>query len=82
MIDLREIRANRIGITFKDKLQRDPFVFVSHTLLLRMLYALTRPGVNATRKLRPVDIFAQRPTFVGQRGERWGNDAVEEEPKT
>jgi type I site-specific restriction endonuclease len=81
MIDLREIRANRIGITFKEKLQRDPFVFASNGLLLRMLYAITRPGVKTTRNLRPVELFVQRPTFVGYRGEQWGNDVVEGELK-
>ena len=79
--ELREIRANRIGITFKDRFERDPFVFVSHTLLLRMLYALTRPHGKAlaTKKLRRVDPFAPTPTFVGKRGETWGSEG---DPKT
>lgn len=69
-----------MGITFKDKFERDPFVFVANGLLLRMLYALTRPsGVKATpvQKIRRVDPFAPAPTFVALHSDPWGKEAAE-----
>jgi hypothetical protein len=82
VLELREIRANRVGITFKDKFERDPFLFQSPGLLLRMLYAITRPVQRpVNKKLRPVDVFVPARTFVASSGQRWGNDSVEPEPR-
>jgi hypothetical protein len=76
MVDLREIRANRIGITFQDRFRRDPFRFVADGLLLVMLYRLTRPAgaATATKAGRMIDLSAAARTFVALRGEPWGND--------
>ena len=71
----------RLGITFRHTLRRDPFLFVSSGLLLRMLYAITRPGGQTTTKLRPVVTFEPAKTFVAYSGERWGNDVVDSGPK-
>lgn len=75
MAELREIRANRIGITFHDRFRRDPFRFVADGLLLVMLYRLTRPVVAQTaKKKRMVDLSGTARAFAALRGEPWGND--------
>jgi hypothetical protein len=77
MVDLREIRANRIGITFQNPLKRDPFRFVSSGLLLWMLYGITRP-IATVQKKKLQEVLkaggAPVPTPAAGRGEPWGND--------
>jgi hypothetical protein len=75
MVDLREIRANRIGITFQNPLRRDPFRFVSSGLLLWMLYGITRPISPASqKKLQLILKAGPAPVPVAGRGQPWGND--------
>jgi hypothetical protein len=78
MVELRELRANRIGITFADKFRRDPFRFVSNSLLLWMLYGITRPVSRTTtiaKKAVPAAATSvPARTFAPVRGQLWGND--------
>jgi hypothetical protein len=75
MADLREIRANRIGITFRNPLRRDPFRFDSSSLLLWILYGITRPAPPAARqKLQRKLALTPAPAPAPRAGQLWGND--------
>jgi hypothetical protein len=79
MVELRELRANRIGITFRNPLKRDPFRFDSSSLLLWILYGITRPAPSASRqKLQRTLALAPVPASTPRAGQPWGND----DPKT
>lgn len=69
MINLRELRANRLGISFEEKPPNEPFRFISDSLLLRILYAITRPNIKKTPKapVRPIATFEPVRTFVARR---------------
>jgi len=69
MVDLREIRANRLGITFRNPFRRDPFRFDSSSLLLWILYGITRPAPSAARQklqrtLAPAPVPASDPNAM------------------
>jgi hypothetical protein len=75
MVELRELRANRIGMTFADRLRRDPFRFSSSSLLLWILYGITRPMATTSKpRLVPIEAAVPPRTLIPARGELWGND--------
>jgi hypothetical protein len=85
MFELREIRANRLGITFRSPFVRDPFKFETHSLLLWVLYGITRPVAKAPPKLQnalksaaaATAAPAPAPAPEKPAGRPWGNDHQE-----
>jgi hypothetical protein len=79
MVELREIRANRLGFTFKRTLRRDPFRFVSDGFLLMILYGITRPKPSAAKVVwatGSASSAAARSAGTVS-GSPWGNDDPE-----
>jgi len=75
MVELREIRANRLGFTFKRTLRRDPFRFVSDGFLLMILYGITRPKPTVQKAGATLAAPGIAPSsMAGTAGKAWGND--------
>ena len=75
MVELREIRANRLGFTFKRTLRRDPFRFASDGFLLLILYGITRPVPSAKRaQSSPTTGTVPARGPAADLGRPWGND--------
>ena len=75
MVELREIRANRLGFTFRHTLRRDPFRFASDGFLLLILYGITRPRPSA-KQAPSIVATGTKPGRgpAGDVGLPWGND--------
>jgi hypothetical protein len=75
MVELREIRAKRLGFTFRRTLRRDPFRFVSEdSFLLLVLYGITRPAPSAKKALPARAAAGAQIPAVNDAGLPWGND--------
>jgi hypothetical protein len=59
MVDLLDMRAERIGVTFHRNKILNPFMHVARGPLTDMLFAITRP-VEPARKKRLREIIAEK----------------------